>query len=95
MRRVLIYLSHYESLKLLPRKTIWVMLCGDINLAAEYSRDGRYSAGKVNRAEVPLAEMFGYATAFASLRKVARHTPWSLKVLLRLLEMLQKMLLKN
>ena len=37
-------------------------------------------SGKVIRAEVPLGEMFGYATDVRSMSQVAQVTPWNSKI---------------
>ena len=37
-------------------------------------------AGKIVRADVPLAEMFGYSTDLRSATRVVRTTPWNFEV---------------
>ena len=39
---------------------------------------------KAIKAEVPLAEMFGYATQMRSMSQVVRHTQWNLLNMLKL-----------
>ena len=48
------------------------------------------ASGKVIRSEVPLAEMFGYSTTVRSLSQGREHTRWSLSIMRKHQEILQK-----
>ena len=51
------------------------------------------ATGKVIRAEVPLAEMFGYSTTMRSYLKVEQHIQWNLSIIQKHQETQQKQLL--